>query len=457
MKRILVVEDTQSLRDVLCTVLEYAGYTVARAESAELAFQLIRERAVDLIISDYKLPKETGLELLAKVREFRPDVPFIMMTAYGTLELAVDALRLGANEFIIKPFEPEALLSTVQQVLTHEQVFHRPPIISPQGKGRSNPHPLIAESAVMKELLGYADKVAPFDSPVFITGESGTGKELLARYIHQRSSRKDQQLMAINCGAIPEALLESELFGHEAGAFTGATRQRIGLFEAASRGTLLLDELIELAPVLQVKLLRAVQEQVIRRVGASADVPASPRIISATNKNPEDSMEQRELRADLYYRLAVVPLHIPPLRDRREDIAPITEYFLEFHSGKLGRNKPKVTAEARSAIGAHSWPGNVRELEHRLERAVVLCDGTIGLEHLGLQNIAVDWNAINAAQENLGAIAQRASMKAEHEAISAALKVCNGDKMKAALSLGVSYKTLLKKLKSISASQDASA
>lgn len=455
MKRILIVEDTQSLRDVLCTVLEYAGYAVSRAESAELAFQLVRERAIDLVISDYKLPKETGLDLLAKVREFRPDLPFIIMTAYGTLNLAVDALRLGANEFLLKPFEPEALISTVKQVLAHEQVFHRAPLPAPHSKGHSNPHPLIAHSAAMKEVLGYADKVAPFDSAVFITGESGTGKELLARYIHQRSARADQQLIAINCGAIPEALLESELFGHEAGAFTGATRQRIGLFEAAANGTLLLDELIELIPVLQVKLLRAVQEQVIRRVGSGTDIPAAPRIISATNKSPEGSIENRELRADLYYRLAVVPLHIPPLRERREDILPITEYFLEFHAAKLGREKPKLAPEAEKAILAFPWPGNVRELEHRIERAVVLSDSVIALEHLGLQHIAVDWTALTAAQQNLSEIAQRASLEAEQQAITAALKACNGDKMKAALRLGVSYKTLLKKLKAISVQAQA--
>lgn len=457
MKRILVVEDTQSLRDVLCTVLEYAGYAVSRAESAELAYQLVRDRAVDLVLCDYKLPKESGIDLLAKVREFRPALPFVIMTAYGTLELAVEALRLGANEFLIKPFEPDALLSTVEQVLAHEQVIHRPLPAKSQSGGRSTPHPLIAHSQAMKELLGYADKVAPFDSPVFITGESGTGKELLARYIHQRSARRDQPIIAINCGAIPEALLESELFGHEAGAFTGATRQRIGLFEAAADGTLLLDELIELAPVLQVKLLRAVQEQMIRRVGASVDIKASPRIIAATNKDPETAMSERELRADLYYRLAVVPLHIPPLRERREDILPIADYFLEFHAAKLGREKPVLLDDAARAIQAYPWPGNVRELEHRIERAVVLSENKIGLEHLGLANIAVDWAALTSAQQNLGEIAQRASSKAEHEAILAALKLCNGDKMKAAIQLGVSYKTLLKKLKIFSVGQAAQA
>jgi len=454
-KKILIVEDTQSLRDVLCTVLEYAGFHVLRAESAELAFELVRKRAIDLIISDYKLPKESGIDLLTKVRAFRPDLPFIIMTAYGTLELAVEALRLGANEFLIKPFEPEALISTVQQVIAHEQVIQRPAPPAQLNKGRSNPHPLIAESAAMKELLGYASKVAPFDSAVFITGESGTGKELLARYIHQHSKRSNEQLIAINCGAIPESLLESELFGHEAGAFTGATRQRTGLFEAAANGTLLLDELIELAPILQVKLLRAVQEQVIRRVGSSVDIAAAPRIISATNKAPESAIEARELRSDLYYRLAVVPLHIPPLRERREDIAPMMEYFLEFHASKLGREKPAITPEARSAINSFDWPGNVRELEHRIERAVVLSDKTISLEHLGFSNLAVDWNALTAAQQNLTAIGQRASEDAELRAITSALKSCQGNKMQAAMQLGVSYKTLLKKLKSNATSQAA--
>jgi DNA-binding NtrC family response regulator len=440
MTKVLVVEDADSLREVLCSVLESEGFEVVACASGEEALPVLKTRSFDCILSDYKLPTLSGIDLLREARKLYPAVPFVIMTAYGSIQLAVEAMKQGATDFISKPFEPQSLCDLLTQVIKHRRIIDRSAGIRSRRERR-----FLTQDKAVERMLAQAKKVAAVDTSALILGESGTGKELLARYIHEHSPRRDQPFVAINCAATPETLLESEFFGHEAGAFTGATQTRPGLFEIASNGTIFLDEVGDMPLALQVKLLRALQEREIKRVGGTKTIKINPRILAATNKNVEQAMQNGSLREDFYYRLAVITFTIPSLRERKDDIALLADNYLEYF-GKASGRTPKLSDAAKKVVLNYPWPGNARELENVIERASVLAEEEIKPEHLGI-SLPLDFASISEARETLTQVAQRAAQEAEIKLIAQALKHTQGNKTQAAHMLGVSYKTLLNKVK----------
>jgi two-component system NtrC family response regulator len=377
---ILLIDDDQSLRRVIEYSLAERGYDVHAAASGEEALQLLGKEPLDAVITDITMPGMSGMEVLQKVRQADPELPVIMITAYGTIESAVDAMRQGAFDYITKPFNRDELRITLEKALKmrrleRENIRLRAAVID-----RYRFDGIIGESEKMREVLDLAGRVAASDATVLITGESGTGKELLAKGIHYNSGRANGPFIAVNCAAIPEQLLESELFGHMKGSFTGAVKDREGKFELADGGTLFLDEIGELRIDLQAKILRSLQERSIDRVGGSRPIAVDARVIAATNKDLERAVKEGAFREDLYYRLSVVTLLVPPLRERRQDIPLLVEHFLR----KFNKSPDTIISpEALSAIMAYGWPGNVRELENVMERASVLKRGsTISLADL---------------------------------------------------------------------------
>lgn len=440
-ERITIIEDTENLRTVLANVLEQEGFDPKTFASAEQALPELRANPSACILADFRLPGMSGLELLTEVRGFNRTVPYIIMTAYGSIDIAVQAMREGANDFLQKPFEPPTLVSAIKDVVEHRQIVDR--IL---GRKTRRDRSFLTHNAATQLLLEQAKKVARVDTSVLILGESGTGKELVARFIHDHSPRSNKPFVAINCAAMPSELLESEFFGHEAGSFTGATQTRIGVFEIASEGTIFLDEVGDMPPQLQVKLLRALQEGEIKRVGGNKNIKINPRVLAATNRNISEALNDGSLREDFYYRIAVITLQLLPLRERPEDLSGLTSYFVEYFCHMMGRDGLKLSAEAEKLIKSYRWPGNARELENVMERAVILADKTIEPEHLGLR-LDFDLNALAEASETLPMIAERAARLAEVDLIEKALRQTSNNKTKAAVILGVSYKTLLNKIK----------
>lgn len=441
MDRILIVEDSDSLREVMASVLQSEGYEVDAVADAESALTALSSRAYCCVLSDFKLPKMNGLELLEATREISGSVPFIIMTAFGSIEIAVEAMKLGANDFISKPFEPKILVSMISDVVKHRRIIDRT-----FGLRTKRERSFLTDSPSAQKLLHQARKVAKVDTSVLILGESGTGKELIARFIHEQSARKDKPFVAVNCAALPEDLLESEFFGHEAGSFTGATQTRVGVFEIASEGTIFLDEIGDMPLPLQVKLLRALQEREIKRIGSNKTIKVNPRVIAATHVNLEEALRDGRLRQDFYYRIAVVSLTIPPLRDRARDIDLLTKHYIEYFGNNLGRHAIEVDSAAMEILKSYGWPGNARELENVIERAVILADQTIRPEHLGI-SFDTTFDLLSESQQTLADIAANAAKKAEVEVITRTLAQTAGNKTKAAQLLGVSYKTLLNKVK----------
>lgn len=441
MNSVLVVEDTASLREVLCAVLASEGFSVTGVESAEAALRALEQREFAMVLSDMKLPGMSGLDFLRESRRKQATMPIVVMTAYGTIDIAVEAMKIGATDFITKPFDPVALCKLIHDVITHRRVLDRN-IHGPGQRRRS----FVTQSPCVELLLDQARKVAPLSSSVLILGESGTGKELIARYIHEMSPRLEAPFIGVNCGSMPSELLESEFFGHESGAFTGATESRIGLFEVANGGTIFLDEIGNMPNNLQMKLLRTLQESEIKPLGSTRTRKVDVRVISATNTNIEKQMRDAKFREDLYYRLGVVILEIPPLRERREDIALLTNYFLKSFCLEFGLGDTHLSAEAQAKLEAYHWPGNVRELENVLERALIFHgDGCIEPEMLELAKKVP--SSADSLEQSLADISHAAQRSAEVEAITMALLETKGNKSKAAKRLGVSYKTLLNKVK----------
>jgi two-component system NtrC family response regulator len=370
--RILVVDDEKNYLVVLSALLSGEGFDVDTASNAALALAKVEEDEPDLILTDMRMPKISGLELIYKVKELAPDLPVIVMTAYGTVENAVEAMKGGASDYIMKPFENQELLLTVDRVLKMRRLLNQNRLLREElGKGQRFSE-IVGESQAMQAVFDLLEKVAVTKATVLITGESGTGKELIARAIHERSPRKDEPFIAVNCTALTETLLESELFGHEKGAFTGAVSRRRGRFELADRGTLFLDEVGEIAPSLQVKLLRVLQERTFERVGGGQTLSVDVRIVAATNRDLSEAVAESQFREDLFYRLNVVRIDLPPLRERPEDLPALVAQFVRKYAAEVGRAVPEVSAEAMRQIYSYSWPGNVRELENALERAVIL-------------------------------------------------------------------------------------
>ena len=370
MERILIVDDERSMVEFLEYMLDKEGYQVTGCLDPNQALSLLRdEEGFDLVISDIKMPAMDGLELLKAARNRDPDTPFIFITAYASSETAIEALKLGAFDYITKPFEIEKFKSLVMHALTARDLKRQVQVLEGE---TSPPNEMVGTSPPMLEIYKLIGTISSTDSTVLIMGESGTGKELVARAIHRASPRRDRAFVSINCSAFPETLLESELFGYVKGAFTGAAGNKKGLFEAASSGTMFLDEIGEMSPAMQVKLLRALQEKRIRRVGGTEEIQIDVRVIAATNRELAKEIEAGNFREDLYYRLAVIPIAIPPLRDRKSDILPLVRHFISKYNRKLDRNVRGITEDALRCFEQYRWPGNVRELENVIERGVTL-------------------------------------------------------------------------------------
>ncbi len=368
MYRVLVVDDDEQMRMALSTTLKHMGYDVTAANDAQKALKLLKKENFDVILSDLKMPKINGIEFLKEARKLT-GAPVIIITAFGTIETAVESMKLGAFDFILKPFSADALKKVIELAISHSSASKN--MIKSDIETDAD---FIVASERMKEILKLAYKVAKTDATVLLLGESGTGKEILARYIHSVSSRSKGNFVAINCAAIPENLLESELFGYERGAFSGATRTHKGKFEQANGGTLLLDEITEMPLSLQAKILRVLQEKTIDRLGSNESIPVNVRIICTTNRNIEEEVKESRFREDLFYRINVFPITIPPLRERKEDIAPLANLFLKRYSRAFGKKIKSISDQAMEILQNYSWPGNVRELENVIERAVVLCE-----------------------------------------------------------------------------------
>ncbi|MBX5483498.1 MAG: sigma-54-dependent Fis family transcriptional regulator [Myxococcaceae bacterium] len=381
MAKVLVVEDEPNLRKVLGALLRREGYEVTIAENGEMGLAEFDKNGADVVITDLVMPKVGGMEVLRGINERTPDVPVIIVTAHGTVDSAVEAIKLGAFDYITKPFDQAELQAVIAKAArTHESAQRN---VKPDGRLRSA---IVGQSAQMQEIFRIIDKVADTPSTVLITGESGTGKELIATALHEGSSRRDKPLIRINCGAIPKDLMESELFGYERGAFTGAVTSKPGRFELADTGTLFLDEIGEIPVEMQVKLLRVLQDGEFERVGGIKTTRVDVRLIAATNRDLEQEIEAGRFRKDLYYRLNVVPIRLPPLRERVNDIPMLARHFIEKYNKRLNKKIEGITDEALERMKAYSWPGNIRELENLIERVLLFADGPlIGLEDLKAQ------------------------------------------------------------------------
>ena len=382
---ILVTDDEPSQRQFISGAL-VKEYEVVTAANGIEASQLLSHRSFNLVITDERMPGMGGIDLIRWMKENAPETPVIVLTAYGSIETAVEAIKLGAEEYLIKPLKsPEELRIVVGKVLRSRTMRNRS-LLHQEETAAALPSNVVAESDDMKRAFQLADQVAQQPTTVLLTGESGTGKEVVARFIHSRSPRRDQAFVAINCSAIPETLLESELFGHEKGSFTGAVQARRGRFELADGGTLFLDEIGEMGVNLQARLLRVLQDQQFERVGSERSMTVDVRVIAATNKNLAQSIANGSFREDLYYRINVFPIHLTPLRDRRDDILPLADFFLKSLSVRLGRSVSSIDQEARELLRRYDWPGNARELANAIERALIVSQaGIIGIDDLPLK------------------------------------------------------------------------
>src|SRR4030065_2061282 len=444
MATILVVEDNESMARMLCQTLSSEGYQVILCTDTTDGLGKIQNEYVDLILTDLKLPSGTGLDILSSAREQSPFTPVIIMTAFGKIEDAVQAVKEGAHDFIPKPCDPDHLLLLIKRALEKKRLLTEN-ILLKEGKEKDVPG-LIGNSPKFMDALHLAHKVAPSKATVLLLGESGTGKEVFARAIHHLSLHKDGPFVAINCAAIPKELLESELFGHEKGSFTGATEKRIGKFELANRGTIFLDEIGELDLGLQAKLLRVLQGEEIERVVGSKKIQIDARIIAASNRELKAAVTEKTFREDLFYRLSVFPIVLPPLRERREDIPFLVYHLLSLYNSELKKHIQDISKSAMELLIQQSWKGNLRELGNCIERAMILCDGTTLLpEHLGLMDVKI--KGAETSEGGLSEIVSAAVRTAETRAIRSALELTKGNKSRGAEILKGRYKTLLTKKK----------
>ena len=381
--KILIVDDEPGMRSLLARVMEKEGYSVTAVPGGAEALDLIGAGDWQLVIADIDMPGMDGIELLKRIRSGDRELPVVMITAYATVESAVEAMKLGARDYITKPFQVDELKIVVGKVFERQRLINEKRILLDEIRGRYDPSRIAGDSQRMRDVMDLALSVAPSRASVLLEGESGTGKELVARAIHENSGRRDRSFIVVNCGALAEGVLESELFGHERGAFSGAVATRKGRFELADRGTLFIDEIGELSLPAQVKLLRFLQEHEFERVGGTRMLKSDARIIAATNRDLKAMVREGSFREDLYYRLNVVHIRVPPLRDRMEDLAPLAEFFLDKYSSEMNKRLAGIAQEVIVALRAYEWEGNVRELENVMERAVVLCKGdTVTLRDL---------------------------------------------------------------------------
>jgi DNA-binding NtrC family response regulator len=450
MSDILVVEDKESLREMLRKTLEARGYGVREAGDAYEARRQLQQGRFVAVLTDLRLPAGSGFEVLAAARDGDPDLPVIVMTAFGTVEEAVRAMKEGATDFLTKPVDTDHLLLLLDRATERRRLATEYLLLKEDYQRRFGITRVLGEDPSWKETLLAVQRAAATDTTVLLLGESGTGKELLSRALHQLSPRAKGPFVAINCAAIPENLIENELFGHEKGAFTGANARKAGKAELAHHGTLFLDEIGDLPLNLQAKILRLVQERQFERVGGVQTLSVDVRLVAATNRGLQAAVARKEFREDLYFRLSVLEISIPPLRRRRGDILLLAEAFLERYARELGRKDLKLSEEARAALLEHPWPGNVRELQNCIERATILCDhASILPVHLRLAAPASGPSLADVLDLSgpLPEVVRRATEKIEDEAIQLALKEADGDRTRAAERLGISVSTLSRRLR----------
>jgi two-component system, NtrC family, response regulator AtoC len=444
--RILVVDDEQSLRHTISVILREEGYEVATATDGADALAKLAVAPADLVLCDVRMPEMDGMAFLERHAAAGGTALVVMMSAYGDADTAIAAMQRGAYDWIQKPFHAEEVVLVVRKAMERERLRADVQRLENELSSlRQSADALVGSSPVMRTALDMARKVAPHSATVLLSGESGTGKELVARLIHRESPRANGPFVAVNCGAIPEALLESELFGHEKGAFTGATRDKAGLFEEAHNGTLFLDEIGELPPALQVKLLRALQEGDIRRVGSTEAKVVDVRVIAATNRDLGADVETGRFRADLFYRINVVAIALPPLRERPDDLPELVQFFLARHATRMGLTAHGISPAAMRVIAEHAWPGNVRELEHAIERALVMTGGAI-VEPSDLPALARSTDARPGATDGTLSVKLQTT-ELEKALIRRALERTRGNRTRAARLLELSHRALLYKIR----------
>ncbi|MEK6606400.1 MAG: sigma-54 dependent transcriptional regulator [Myxococcota bacterium] len=448
LRRILVVDDEESLRHMLGTLLRRAGYEPHAVASGSEAMTELGEKAYDVVLTDLRMPRMSGIELLEQIALRGAGAPtVIVMSAYGSFDIALEAMKKGAYDYISKPFKPDEIVLVLRKAEEREGLKRENRKLREALDKHSRTPRIVARSARMEEVLRAVRKIAEYKTTVLVTGESGTGKELVARALHDLGPRAARAFVAVNCGAIPPALLESELFGHVKGAFTDASRDKKGLFEEAEAGTLFLDEIGELPLALQVKLLRALQEEKIRRVGDTREIDIDARVVAATARDLGDEVREGRFREDLYYRLNVVHIAIPPLRDRREEIPPLIEHFLARHNQRLGTKIEGVAPDAMRLLMEYPWPGNVRELENTIEHAIVLAErARIEGENLPAR-VRESHDRVRVALSGSDLSIKRTTRALEEELIRRALRKTGGNRTAAARHLEISYRALLYKMK----------
>jgi DNA-binding NtrC family response regulator len=456
MHSVLIVDDEKVQAGILGEILKHEGFDVTTQTDPEQALTVVQEQSFDLVISDLKMPKMDGIEFLQRLRKIQPDLTVIIMTAYGTVETAVRAMREGAYDFVMKPFSKEEILITIQRAIKNLEILRENLYLKEKLGLHQGSISLIGKSEAMQRTYRMAAKIAQDDkATVLIQGETGTGKNVIARTIHQMSPRRDAPFIVVNCAAIPEGLMESEFFGHEKGAFTGATAAKPGRFELADRGTLFLDEVAELNGYIQGKLLRVLETREFERVGGTRTHHVNVRIIAATNKNLQEEVRANRFREDLFYRLNIVPITLPPLRERKEDIPLLAEYFLKKFQ-QDGKRGAQLSSEALEVLIEYSYPGNVRELENILERAVILTDEKVitpneiyihPIQPAISSSSATDAEPTPVSRGSLVEIGRQAAEQAESAAILEALRKTHWNRVKAAKALGIDYKTLRLKIR----------
>lgn len=443
--KILVVDDEPSHRQMLEAVLTADGYEVQQANDGQEAINSVEERFYDLILMDVRMSRVSGIEALKKIKELSPGIPVIIMTAYASVSTAVDALKSGAYDYLTKPLDIEELKILVSKALRQRQLEQENVYLRERLGDRFDFSNIIGRSSAMRDLFETVALVAPTEATVLIVGESGTGKELIANAIHQNSPRTDRPFIKVNCAALPETLLESELFGHEKGAFTGALARKQGRFQLAHRGSIFLDEIGEMSPTTQTKILRVLQEREFEPLGSTQTVKVDTRVVTATNKNLKEEIQEGRFREDLYYRLNVVALEVPPLRERREDISLLTDFFLKQYAEKNRRLIKGFTPRAMDLLMRHGWPGNVRELENVVERAVIMTRGDV-ISQTELPDTLRELEA-ETEKATVDLTPGRSLKEMEREMILRTLEEAGGNRTRSAEILGISRRTLQLKLK----------